>query len=301
MSNTTELVIYDSTVNPVMGCDGCELWQTDSRSCYAGRLHEKNPNATGFAKQFEKPETFDGRVWEAASWSDLSNTERPSKPWLNNHRRTIFISDMGDAFSKKVEIDWLVKEVIAPILSEKGQRHEWFWSTRRPRRAMDLLYRLQGIGMKWPDNLMLMTSATNRLDAMIRLPWLTRMGDEGVRTGIFLEPMLEDIDISAWMPDLQWVVVGGMTGPESAPVPHGRIASVVRQCENNGTPVFFKQWGDWVPETEMDITPMRLKKQDAKIMEGQRYYCWKIQPATLHFKHYVEMPFELPSKQGVLI
>ena len=42
MSLHTPIEWCDSAVNPVMGCDGCELWQPDKgiRHCYAGTIHQ---------------------------------------------------------------------------------------------------------------------------------------------------------------------------------------------------------------------------------------------------------------------
>lgn len=41
MSANTTIQWCDSTVNPVQGCDGCELWAANRRSCYAGRIHSR--------------------------------------------------------------------------------------------------------------------------------------------------------------------------------------------------------------------------------------------------------------------
>ena len=39
MSIMTKIQWCDSTVNPTMGCDGCEIWGSQRKSCYAGTLH----------------------------------------------------------------------------------------------------------------------------------------------------------------------------------------------------------------------------------------------------------------------
>ena len=40
MAETTGIQWVDGTVNPTMGCDGCELWNTRTKKCYAGKLHQ---------------------------------------------------------------------------------------------------------------------------------------------------------------------------------------------------------------------------------------------------------------------
>ncbi|WP_438033676.1 hypothetical protein [Sorangium sp. So ce204] len=56
----------DDTVNPTMGCDGCELWGAQRKSCYAGVLHErKGGKHPGFAPSFERVTRFAGRMAKA--------------------------------------------------------------------------------------------------------------------------------------------------------------------------------------------------------------------------------------------
>src|SRR5437667_9313219 len=104
MSEKTKIQWCDSTANPTMGCDGCELWnpKTGVRTCYAGMLHTRWPNHRGFAKDFLVPEMFPGRMEKAAAWPDLNGKDRPGSPWLDGLPRLIFISDMGDSLSKRI-------------------------------------------------------------------------------------------------------------------------------------------------------------------------------------------------------
>jgi len=41
MGKKTTIQWCDSTINPTMGCDGCELWDQNRKSCYAGILHKR--------------------------------------------------------------------------------------------------------------------------------------------------------------------------------------------------------------------------------------------------------------------
>ena len=79
----------DSTVNPTMGCDGCELWSTTNKICYAGRIHDRQAGQPGFAPDFEHVTEFPGRMAEAAVWPDLTGQTRPKKPWLDGLPRMI--------------------------------------------------------------------------------------------------------------------------------------------------------------------------------------------------------------------
>src|SRR4051812_42951992 len=116
LSGQTEIQWCDSTVNPAMGCDGCELWVQGAggrRTCYAGILHERRGGKNiGFAPKFEIVTEFPGRMAKAARWPDLTGRVRDDKPWLDGLPRLIFVSDMGDALSAAIGFDYLKREII---------------------------------------------------------------------------------------------------------------------------------------------------------------------------------------------
>jgi hypothetical protein len=83
VSKDTAIQWCDSTVNPVMGCGGCELWSADHRgrrTCYAGVLHQRYGRQKGYARDFLAPEVFPGRVELATRWSDLRGKPREARP-----------------------------------------------------------------------------------------------------------------------------------------------------------------------------------------------------------------------------
>src|SRR4051812_22958094 len=111
MASQTGIQWCDSTVNPTMGCDGCELWTAKDHSCYAGTLHQRFGGVTpGYAPSFEQVTLYPGRMKKAAAWPDLTRTKRKDKPWMDNLPRTIFVSDMSDALSKIVTFEFLKQE-----------------------------------------------------------------------------------------------------------------------------------------------------------------------------------------------
>ena len=82
MSIRTKIQWCDSTVNPTMGCDGCELWGTTRRTCYARRA----PYAfwwcyLGLRSDIRGPDALPGRTTAAARWSDLAGVRRMDRPW----------------------------------------------------------------------------------------------------------------------------------------------------------------------------------------------------------------------------
>src|SRR5881227_2433663 len=98
MSIATKIQWVDSTCNPTMGCEGCELWNPKSgvRTCYAGMLHTRFGGATkGYSPTFDELTLWPGRMAEAARWPDLTGTKRKGKHWLDDLPRLIFVSDMS--------------------------------------------------------------------------------------------------------------------------------------------------------------------------------------------------------------
>jgi protein gp37 len=63
------------------------------------------------------------------------------------------------------------------------------------------------------------------------------------------EPLLGEVDFTAWLDRIHWVVVGGESdkGPRARPMHPDWPLALLRQCEAAGVPFLFKQHGDWAP------------------------------------------------------
>src|SRR5207253_3474022 len=123
MSIATKIQWVDSTCNPTMGCEGCELWnpKTGVKKCYAGTLHTRFGGVTkGYSPTFEQLTLWPGRMTQAATWPDLTGTTRRDKPWLDGLPRLIFVSDMSDALSSVVSFDFLEEEIVRAVTSPNG-------------------------------------------------------------------------------------------------------------------------------------------------------------------------------------
>lgn len=115
-------------------------------------------------------------------------------------------------------------------------------------------------------------AADERIPLLLRTPALVRW--------VSAEPLLGPIDlqnISASMPGgveqwdaldrreakdaaeqgacsavLDWVVVGGESGPGGRPMHPTWARSLRDQCKAEHVPFFFKQWGEWAPAGQLD-------------------------------------------------
>ena len=273
MSLHTPIQWCDSAVNPVMGCDGCELWLPSQNvfKCYAGTLHQLRGGNPGYAKDFLVPEMFAGRMAKTLGWSDLRGKERPDKPWLNGMPRLIFVSDMGDALSKDIPFEYLRDEiiVIARRALEIDRGHQYLWLTKQPGRMMKFSLWLKEQGIKWPPNLWAMTSVTGP-ETVKRIAKLLQVVGPAIR-GVSAEPLFASTDLRFWLRerilhanDGRWlhnthpdaaniggtwlrgvdhVIVGGESGTHADRTEVAWLRRIVKDCEAAKVPVFCKQVG----------------------------------------------------------
>lgn len=242
MSRETKIQWCDSTSNPTMGCEGCELWSKQRKTCYAGVMHTFHGNHPGFAPTFEEVTEFPGRMAEATRWSDLTGTSRKEKPWLNGMPRTIFVSDMSDSLSSVVPFEYLEAEIIANVTSDLGQRHQWLWLTKRPDRMAEFSLWLENRGVSWPWNLWAGTSITTQATTT-RIDKLLNVGDSKTIRFLSVEPQVEAINLSKWLPKLDWVIQGGESGHGARPFDVQWAYDLIVQCKQSDVPYFLKQLG----------------------------------------------------------
>lgn len=259
MGENTLIHWTDSTMNPVMGCDGCELWQRTGQatkddeaqatsaqphnSCYAANLHEtRGKGHKGFAPSFDQPTEFPGRSAKASRWSDLTGKSRADKPWLDTMPRLIFVSDMGDSLSRGISFEYLLAEVIDVARSSHGQRHIWQWLTKRPSRMARFSSWLSERGIAWPDNVWVGTSITTQ-STLGRMTQLLRVGSETTTRFLSVEPQVEAIHIGESLRQLDWVIQGGESGKDSRPFNVAWARQLRDDCERSGVAYFLKQLG----------------------------------------------------------
>ena len=57
-----------------------------------------------------------------------------------------------------------------------------------------------------------------------------------------IEPLLEDLGVLN-LAGIDWVIVGGESGPGARPMQAEWVEAIREQCEKQGAKFFFKQWG----------------------------------------------------------
>lgn len=244
MANTTNIQWCDTTVNPIMGCLGCELWGTLRKSCYAGVMTGRFAGRPGWPTEFTKPIRTPGRTAQVARLPDLAGSARPGKPWLDGMPRLIFVSDMGDAFTmpNDDDLDYLFREVILVACAGPGRRHVWLWLTKRP--AMFRVFAkwlAVKPGIEWPANVWMGTSVTDDRTT-VRARSLADVPVD-VTKFVSVEPQIGPVVAVDIAHAADWVIHGGESGQDARPFDVGWVEDFNTACIDEGVPYFVKQLG----------------------------------------------------------
>ena len=96
-----------------------------------------------------------------------------------------------------------------------------------------------------------------------RLDWL-RQVPAFIRF-VSVEPLLEDLG-KLDLAGIHWVIVGGESGPKARPMQQEWVLSLKRQCDEQRSAFFFKQWGGWGVDGKK-----RAKKENGRLLQGRTW------------------------------
>jgi len=148
--------------------------------------------------------------------------------------RMVFVCSMGDLFHEDVDTSYILS--VFEIMGKTPQ-HTYQILTKRPRRMKEL--------HRWiPRNCWLGVSCESQAAANKRIPVLLSIPCS--LRFISCEPLLGSILLNEWLCPghrLDWVVVGGESGPRARPCGVDWIESIADQCKSAGVPYFVKQLG----------------------------------------------------------
>ena len=145
--------------------------------------------------------------------------------------RVVFVNSMSDLFHEAVPTDFI--ESVFEVMNQASQ-HTFQILTKRPARVVRL-----DKWLRWTSNIWLGTSIESER-------WLGRLAalrKTGARTRFLsLEPLLgplSDLNLRG----IDWVIVGGESGPGARPMQADWVREIRDNCVNHEVPFFFKQWG----------------------------------------------------------
>ncbi len=220
----------ESTWNPLTGCskvsDGC-------KHCYAERM---------------------ARRLQAMGVENYRNgfklTMHPHvlrKPLEWKTPQMIFVNSMSDLFHWDVPSEF-IQQVFATMRA--AHWHVFQILTKRAKRLPKLDAQLE-----WTPNIWMGVSVENdkvtwRIDQL-------RQTHAHVKF-LSLEPLLGPLP-NLNLAGIDWVIVGGESGPGARPMDEQWVLDIRDQCERAGVKFFFKQWGG------------SNKKKAGRILDGKTY------------------------------
>ena len=241
----------ESTWNPVTGCTKLSL---GCKNCYAERMAKRlklmgQPN---YAKGFQV--TLHDHV--------LDYPLRIKKPQM------IFVNSMSDLFHEQVPSSFIFK--LFDVM-ERAYWHQFQILTKRSSRLIELSTKLN-----WPKNVWMGVSVENkevklRIDDLRQVPSAIRF--------LSVEPLLgplENIDLNM----IDWVIVGGESGPGARPMKEEWVIQIKKQCIEQNVPFFFKQWGGTnkkkngrlLENRVWDEMPLKYKDSKKEISLNKSFY-----------------------------
>jgi protein gp37 len=145
--------------------------------------------------------------------------------------QTIFVNSMSDMFHAKVPHEFILR---AFDVMGRAHWHRFQVLTKRSDRLANLSDELP-----WADNIWMGVSVENE-SYTYRIDHLRETG--AAIKFLSLEPLLGPLD-NLRLDGIDWVIVGGESGPRARPMDSEWVISIRDQCLEANVPFFFKQWG----------------------------------------------------------
>jgi len=159
--------------------------------------------------------------------------------------QVIFVNSMSDMFHKDVPLEFIKQ---AFRVMKEAHWHQFQVLTKRAGR----LAQVAG-SLGWPENIWMGVSIeTNeykaRIDHLRSVPAAVRF--------LSIEPLIGPVT-GMDLTDIDWVIVGGESGPGARPMDPEWVRDIREQCLAQDAPFFFKQWGGF------------QKKKNGRTLDGR--------------------------------
>ena len=165
----------------------------------------------------------------------------------------VFVNSMSDLFHEDVPADFIRR---AFRIMRQAHWHQFQVLTKRSERLRELAPTLD-----WPENVWMGVSVENA-EYTFRIDGLR--STTAALKFLSIEPLLgslPDLDLGG----IDWVIVGGESGPGARPMAESWVRGIRDQCADANVPFFFKQWGG------------TNKKKTGRLLDGR---AWDQMPAA---------------------
>jgi protein gp37 len=251
MAENSSIEWCDHTFNPWEGCQkvgpGCD-------NCYAEARDKRFTGGTHWGPGAPRRRTSPANWHQPLRWNLRAATE--------GRRARVFCASLADVFDNAVPPEW--RDDLFRLIASTPHL-DWLLLTKRPGNIAAMLP--FGWGAGW-HNVWLGCTVVNQTEADRDIPKLLAV-PAAVRF-LSMEPLLGPVDLlkcpthgtagGSWdwltgvrnwhsgqdaTPRIDWVIVGGESGPNARPMHPDWARSIRDQCQAAGVPFLFKQWGEW--------------------------------------------------------
>jgi protein gp37 len=227
----------ETTWNPTTGCSKISL---GCSNCYAERM-AKRLQLMGVAKY--------KNGFELTIHSDIIRD-----PYKWKTPRTIFVNSMSDLFHEKIPIEFI--QTVFKTMVE-NPRHTFQILTKRA----EILLEYSPF-LPWSKNIW-MGVTVESLEYLQRIEYLRKTS--AFVKFLSLEPLLGDLKYIN-LSNIDWVIVGGESGPWARPMREEWVLKIKNNCRNQKIPFFFKHWG------------VKNKNTTGRLLEGKT---WNFMPKII--------------------
>lgn len=226
MANTSSIEWTDATWNPTTGCTkvspGCQ-------NCYAEKL-SKRLQAMGISKYK----------------NNFKFTEHPDDirlPLTWRKPKRIFVNSMSDLFHEQCTMEYIGRCFYTMLQAD----HHFYQVLTKRSDTMSAFSKLfyEYFGKKIPSHIWMGVSVENsqykwRIRDLRAVKCHTRF--------LSIEPLIGPVG-RLNLKNIDWVIIGGESGPNHRPVTEEWILDIIQQCQKQHVAVFFKQWGGIRPKS----------------------------------------------------
>jgi len=145
--------------------------------------------------------------------------------------RVFFVNSMSDLFHEEVPLEFIQR--VFDVMN-RADRHTYQILTKRAERLEAMSRHLRWASHIW------MGVSVEREDYTYRIEHLKRTG--AFVKFLSLEPLLGPLP-DLHLDGIDWVIVGGESGPGARPMEKAWVTDIREQCMSANVPFFFKQWG----------------------------------------------------------
>ena len=283
MAENSAIEWTDHTFNPWEGCQkvgpGCDHCYAETRN--ARYVAKDSPlYGTGVAPNWGPGAPR--RRTSLANWRKPLRWQADAGAFLAAHgrRQRVFCASLADVFDNAVDPAWRVDLF---DLIRKTPNLDWLLLTKRIGNAASMVGYATGRA-ELPDNVWLGATIVNQVEADRDIPKL--LATPARVRFLSMEPLLGAVTLGtflwndlpghteAQLDHIDWVIVGGESGPGARITPIDGVRGLRDQCSAAGVAFLHKQHGEWVHESQLGWLSLMLDTHNYRweLVDGESYY-----------------------------